>query len=356
MNKMIEKAAEFIRGIDGKVAIIYDNDGDGIGAASIISKAFKNIFGKYPKAEAKTNDPFFINQNTFQAIKDFGFIITVDISFDEKPSYILKLAKKSKILIIDHHQIHENLNKYKNIAHVNPELWKTKFPSYGYCVSKIAYDALSEITNTENLDWLAGMGIVNDKCEIFWKTFLDDIYRKYKITSKELRLVNDIVNSGYYHSGLKGVQTAYKACLEASSPSDITKARTPSSEKLKRFYNSIEREIATVIKNWKKNAEIIENKKLIILKLHTKSSINSPISTKISEEKPHYTVVVMREKDGMIFTSLRHQDKKVNCGELAGNATKNLENAKGGGHVPAAGASIMSKDWKVFKKRLVASL
>jgi single-stranded DNA-specific DHH superfamily exonuclease len=351
---MLEKAVKFINNIDGKkAAVIFDNDGDGIGSAAMIAKFLKTIFKKYPEAISKTSDLYFITKEIFQRLRKFDFIITLDIAFDEKPEHILKLAKKSKILVIDHHQIHENLNKYKNIVHINPELWQTKFPSYKYCVSKIVYDIISKISNTENLEWLTGIGIVNDKCEDVWKDFLNRTCKKYKISLRELKLVNDIITSGYYYSGIKGAKIGYQACLEASSPLDILSASTPSSKKLKNFYNSIEREIVSITKNWKKNAEVFEDKKLIILELNTKFSVNSPISTKISTEKPDYTVIVARKKGKETFISLRRQDKKINCGELASSAIKNLKNAKGGGHIPAAGASIMSKDWKIFRKRIL---
>ena len=350
---MIEKAVDFIKGINGKTALIFDNDGDGIGAAAIIAKYLKTIFNRYPETVPKIDDPFFLREADFEKIRDFSFIITLDVPFDERPKYILKLAKKSKVLVIDHHQVHKNLNGHRNIVHVNPELCQTKFPSYKYCVSKIVYDILSRVNNIEGSDWLSAIGIVNDKCEDTWKDFLDNVYRKYSISAKDLRLVNDIVNSGYYHSGEKGVKVGYKACLEASSPVDIIMARTPSSKKLKRFYNSIEKEIASVMKSWKKKAEIFEDKKLIILRLDTKISINSPISSKISTEKPNYTVIVARKKGDMTSASFRRQDEKINCGKLANNLTKNLRNAKGGGHIPAAGATIMSKNWKIFREKIL---
>ncbi len=55
----------------------------------------------------------------------------------------------------------------------------------------------------------------------------------------------------------------------------------------------------------------------------------------------------------MINVSLRRQDGKVNCGKLAYLSTKDFKNANGGGHVPAAGAFLMAKDWNNFKERLL---
>ena len=349
MEKIIENAVNFIKNIDGETAIIYDNDGDGISSTAIFSRVLKS----HAKTVAKTGDEFFISEKIFQKIKKFNFIITLDIPFDERPYYILKLAKKSKVLVIDHHQIHKNLNVFKNVLHVNPELWQNNFPSFKYCVSKIIFDIMSMIKSIENLDWLAAIGIVNDKCEDLWKDFLDSIYEKYNIKFSDIKLANDIINSGYYCFGTRGAEIGYKACLEATSPKDIINAKTPNSRKLKILYKRIEKEIKMASSKWRKKAEIFEDKKLIILKLDTKLPINSPISTKISIEKPNYTVIVTRKKGNMTFVSLRRQDGKVNCGELAGNATRGLKNAKGGGHVPAAGASITSKEWKFFRSRIL---
>ena len=351
---MLKKAVEFLKENGNKrVLIIFDTDGDGIGAASILAKTLKKVFRKMPEAMPANHNLSFIDERMFQKSKKFDVIITVDAAVDEKPDYVLRLAKKANILIIDHHQINKNLNSVKNILHINPNLWKTRFTSYKYCTSKIVYDICSKLTNIEDLNWLAGIGIVNDKSEDTWKGFLERVYKKYKISLSKLRTVNDIITSGYYYSGSKGVVIGYKACLESSSPVDILKAETANSKKLKRFYDAIEREIVLTAKNWRKNAEIIEDKKLIILKLDTGFSISSPISTKVSFEKPNYTVLVTRKNGKMIYMSLRRQDKKVNCGRIAQRAIKDLNNASGGGHIPAAGIHIMCKDWKTFRERIL---
>ncbi|NIO45112.1 MAG: hypothetical protein GTN36_06215 [Candidatus Aenigmarchaeota archaeon] len=353
---MIKRAVDFLKkNGNKKTVIIFDTDGDGIGAVVILAKTFKKLFKKTPRAIPASHDLFFITKNMFQEIKNkkFDNIITVDIAVDEDPEYILKLAKKSKILIIDHHQINRNLNRIKNILHVNPSLEKIKIPPFNYCTSKIVYDICNKLTNIEDLDWLAGIGIVNDRSENKWKGFLNKIYKKHNISLSKLRLINNMITSSYHHSRTKGAKKGYKACLEASSPIDILKSRTPNSKKLKKFYNIIEEEIVLTMKDWKRNSEVIENKKLIILKLKTKFSINSPISTKISKEKPNYTVVVASKRGKMIYMSMRRQDKKVDCGKIASKLSKEFKNSSGGGHKPAAGIHIMAKDWTKFRKKMV---
>jgi single-stranded DNA-specific DHH superfamily exonuclease len=353
---MIESAVDFIiKNGNKKTLIIYDTDGDGIGAAAILARMFKKLFRKNPKIIPAGHGEEFINKKIFEQMKNekFDNIITVDIALDEDPKYILKISKKSKVLIIDHHQTRRDLNKVKNITHVNPDLWKSNIPSYKYCTSKMVYDICNKITNIENLDWLAGIGIMNDKCEDNWKAFVNKIYKKYPVLKNKLKILNNIITSGYFYSKKEGSKLGLKACLEASTPTDILKGKTPASKKLKKFYNDVEKEIEEIMKTWKEKAEIIESKKIIFLELNTRFYINSPISNKISFMKPDYTLFVLKRKGKMTNISLRRQDGKVNCGKLAYNATKNLENANGGGHVPAAGARVMTKDWNKFKETVV---
>jgi len=361
---MMEKAVEFIKKCKGKTVLVYDTDGDGIGAAVIVAKTLKTLFNKFPVAIPSSHDESYINEKLYKEIlkQKPKFIITLDMPTDEVLTYVLKLAKKSKLLVIDHHQIHNDLNKFENIIYINPIFLKTKMPPYKYCVSKIVYDLCSKTINIENLDWLAGVGIINDLCGEEWKEFLDEIYEKYpELKGKELYSFDNklgyiahLVSSGYYF-GNKYRKLGYKVCLEASSPLDLIKAKTSFSKQLKKLYEKVENEIKKIMKNWKKDAEIIESKKLIFLRLKTKMLIQSPISTKISLEKPDYTIVVINTSGKKAYISLRRRDRKVDCGKLAGKVVKGLKNSNGGGHIPAAGANILKKDLEEFKNRIFNS-
>jgi len=122
---------------------------------------------------------------------------------------------------------------------------------------------------------------------------------------------------------------------------------------LKMFYDEVQEEINNVVDNWRNYAEIYENKKLVFLELKTKFAVKSPVSTILGIRNPHYTFIIMRRKGNFINISFRREDGKVDCGKLAMFATKNLENAGGGGHAPAAGASIMTKDLEKFKEKVL---
>jgi single-stranded DNA-specific DHH superfamily exonuclease len=362
---MLKRAIEFIKNCKGKTVVVYDTDGDGLGAAVIVAKTLKMLFKKYPKSIPGYHDLAHLTKNNYDEVsrQRADNIIIVDIPVDRKADYIIKLSKRSKILIIDHHQAQKNMNRYRNIVHTNPSLWKSRIPSFRYASSKIAFDICKKAIDIEDLDWLAGMGIIGDYAGSSWKGFLNRIYKKHPYLKgknlysfdNKLGYINHLVTSGYY-SKRTGAKLGFDACLKAESPLDIIKLKSSSVKKLKKLYDKIENDIKHIMKVWRKEAEIIENKRLIILKLKSKFPINSIISTKISIKKPNYTVIVAMKNGNKINVSFRRQDGKVNCGKLASNATKKLKNANGGGHAPAAGGKIMAKDWEKFKENILRLL
>ena len=364
---MIDKAVNFIKNCSEKTAIIYDIDGDSIGSAIIIAKTIERLFSYVPQAFIISHELFTVGKGIFKKINDKKIknVIIVDISVDEEPKYVLEIAKKSNVLIIDHHQIHNNLNKIHNIVQINPILLNSKLEPYKYCTSKLTYDICSKIFDIEDLAWLAGLGIINDMCGDVWKEFLDKIYKKYPVLKEgkepysfgsNFGLINHMITSGYYHSGIKGGKIAYEACLEVDSPLELLEARTSKAKVLKKFHEEVQKEIDEIVNNWKDSAENYEDKKLIFLELKSRFAIKSPISTILGIRNPDHTFIIFRRKDDIINISIRREDGKIDCGKLATFATKNLKNASGGGHTPASGAQVMAKDWEKFKENVIKYL
>jgi single-stranded DNA-specific DHH superfamily exonuclease len=350
MNLMFEKAIAFLKS-GKKTAFVFDTDGDGIGAAVILAKCVRRAFNNSPKLVPRHHGISLLSKETVNKVMGkFDLVVFLDMAVDEKPEYVFAIAKKSKVVIIDHHQVHKNMNSHK-IVHLNSSLWQKKIPSHRYCTSKMVYDLSSNFTEAEDLDWLAALGIINDMAEKSWESFLKEVCDRNRISLEQLKTVNNIITSSYQFSKNKDVMLSFYACLEAISPFDILNGRTENAKKLKGFYDVIEKEIGSIMGTWRERAEILEDKKLIILELGTRFSLSSTISTLVSLEKPDYTVMVKRRSGKDVSISLRRQDKKVDCNRLAKKLIYNLENASGGGHVPAAGIKIMAKDWNVVKKR-----
>ncbi len=358
----MQKAAEFIKNCSEKTAIIYDVDGDSIGSAGIISKVIERLFGYVPKAHVINHDMFAIDRGIYKNVQKDKIknLIMVDFAVDEQPEYVVKLAEKAKILVIDHHQLHGDMNKIENILYVNPHLWKSEVEPVKYCVSKMTYDICEKITDIKELGWLAGIGIINDSCGVQWKEFLDSVYKIYPVLKKgsepysfdsNLGLINHMITAGYYHSGLRGARLAYSACLEVETPLDLLEARTPKARLLKRMYDEVQADIRNAVDNWRDCAE--EHGDLAFVTLKTKFPVGSPVSTMLGIRNPDRTMVIMRQKGDSFHASFRRNDCKHNMGKLATEATKGLENANGGGHIPAAGAHFLKKDLEKFKENVL---
>lgn len=358
---MLDDAAKFIVNCREKTAIVYDVDGDSIGAAALVSKTIERLFGYVPKAYLINHDLFAVDRGIYKKVMDDRVknVIMVDFAVDESPEYVEKIAEKAKILVVDHHQIHKDMNG-GNILYVNPHFWKSEVEPVKYCVSKLTYDICAKIVDIKDLSWLAGLGIINDYCGSAWKPFLDEIYALYPVLKKgaepysfdsNLGLINHMITSGYFHSGLSGAKVAYEACLEVSSPIEILEARTSKAKLLKKLYTEVQEEINSVVNNWRDYADVHENVAFITLK--TKFSVSSPISTILGIRNPNLIMIIMRRKGEFMHASIRRNDGKVDCGRLAGEATKGLENANGGGHIPAAGCHFLAKDLEKFKENVL---
>ncbi|MBN2202740.1 MAG: DHH family phosphoesterase [Candidatus Aenigmarchaeota archaeon] len=348
---MIDKAARFIQNCDKNTAVIYDKDGDGVGAAAVVAKTLKKLYGKYPKAFPRESGSCLVTESLIdKVIGKFDNIIFVDIAADENSERIVKLTENSKVMVLDHHQVHKDMNQ-DGVLHVNSSMMESNISSTRYCASKMAFDACSLICDIKELDWLAGLGIVNDKAEKEWSNFMEKMYERNKISSSEFSTINNIINAPFMSSKDDNNHLGYEACLN-STPRQILEGKTKEAETLWELHKTVEDKIASTIKNWEKSAEIDNNKKIILLEIETEFSISSVISTKLSFERPNYTVMVARKNGDYVSASLRRQDGTVNCGKLAKKLTEGIENSSGGGHVPAAGMKMLSKDWNEIKRRI----
>jgi len=103
-----------------------------------------------------------------------------------------------------------------------------------------------------------------------------------------------------------------------------------------------------------KEADFIDELDLIWYQIKPKFRIGSPVSTILSMNTfPNKTVIVVQDLGRDDYSmSFRRQDRKVDMADLAKSCAEGLENANGGGHVPAAGGCVMKKDFDVFKERV----
>ncbi len=353
MAGLLKAAAQFLKQAEpASTAIVYHKScGDGIAAAAIVARTFLKIFGKQPKILAHAYSEDF--RKLIDSIKKYKSVIFLDLSIDKNKKELLDLKKSSKILIVDHHELTNNLND-SGILHVHPKFFYHGNSSR-YVGAKLAYDICSEVMDICEMCWLAGVGLVHDIGSEDFKEFMNQIYRKfpelregknvYGFESRLGQIVSVITAAGY---GAAAEKAAVKLCIEAKDPMAILERKYPEARLLQCAKEGINKEINYYVKNWRTKAKIFPDINLALYKINSKHNIGSAVSTILSLKNPETIFVIYKKINGIIKISTRNQVKRINCDELTKRLAVNLMNGVGGGHIPAAGGSFAAKDLKKF--------
>ena len=100
--------------IPRKKLLCYHTDADGVTSASLFLRFFKNF--KYLAREGPIIDRSFIKLIKTERP---SLLVFLDLPVDQEREKITKISRNIDIVIIDHHQIQNNLNS-DHILHLNP--------------------------------------------------------------------------------------------------------------------------------------------------------------------------------------------------------------------------------------------
>jgi single-stranded DNA-specific DHH superfamily exonuclease len=349
MRTAVEKLKEFAKSSaasNAKTALIHHTDADGICSGVIASKIFERFTGR--KIDLRlSSDEHTLPDSMIHILrkKRISHVVITDIAADESPGQLAKIAKFAKVLVLDHHPIHK-INVH-NVTIIKPPLF-SKIESSDYCASKLCYDLGKEIVYIHDIDWISSVGILGDAGYKSWRNFVDSSLRKLELKPQRDIWKSEIGQAATAISAAvsydkQNIALCFKTVSEAGIPQQITKKLEPFAQKIRR---------AIAYELWKlsktKPADGI-----IFHKISSKYDVKGAVSTMSSFKNPHKTLVVYLEKNGIINISARRQDRKVAVNILLENATRGLQNATAGGHIPAAGASIRARDWETFKQRII---
>ncbi len=307
-----------------KVAIIHDNDGDGYTAAILLFNFLKNKKIKPTIFSFDRNNPQNYN------LKKFDTILIVDLA----PLLILKTLqtiKHKKVFYTDHHpkdtQIPKQILEYRTKSEISSA--KTIYDLVG------GNEFLKTIANYTDAGWLQKEN----------RKILNKFLKKNKITSKQFnkQVIYKITRTiDYFY---KKPNKAFKILKSISSLKDLSK--------LNKYDKIIGEEIKKIIKQYETKKQKIGNINFYYFK--PGYPIKSLIINEISYANPKQTYIFATptiNNKKIISLSARNQTKKIDMAQLLKTGIKNLHNAAAGGHIPAAGATIQSKDLNQFKQNL----
>lgn len=350
---MLKEAISFLMNIkpDDEIIIIFHNDCDGISSCALMNKFLKNKIGK--SADFIISQPMPPTKNLLQRIRMSipTKIIFLDLAIDQERVLIKRLENICEILIIDHHQISNNLNSKRTI-HYNPLFRGKVYQSASYLTYKIC----SKILDMKKYLWIAAVGIVGDYNIDDSMDLIKEIKKEYpNLFSQENDIRSAIFNSIFGH--ISNIITAMKAsrvsCERVVKIMDSAETITEI-EKNKEFldyYEKVQEEIDRMMINIKSSVD--DSKRVIFYEIKSKYNLRSVIATKLSEIYPKKLVVVWDVIRNNVKFSARNQDRTIDVEKVLREAASDFKYASVGGHESAAGGSIRKEDFEDFKNALM---
>ncbi|MDO8459531.1 MAG: DHH family phosphoesterase [Nanoarchaeota archaeon] len=318
---------------ENKIALLSHTDLDGVASAKVANTVIKTDLIKF----INYSD---INESLIQELKEnkINTLITTDLMMTN-PSIVESFGKNFNVLMIDHHTFEQDYNSDK-IIYINAQ---------DFCATYICYYLFSKIQNIEKLDWLVACASISDYMCFKNQEFMEKTLLKYddKFT----------LEGNYVKKSGKFWDLQWTLCLAIIYSQDNLKIVLDSigedfadMKELKKSAAIVQSEIDNVLKKFEK--EKISIKEGFFWEFSPQFKIGSIISNLISSKYSNKKIIIASPNPPYYKISSRRQDKKENMSLFIQNLVSGLEDAEGGGHIPAAGGNCLLKDKEIIIKRL----
>jgi single-stranded DNA-specific DHH superfamily exonuclease len=341
MEYLLGKKEDFLNYLSNlnkkdKIGVITHIDLDGIASAILINEILK-------QKKMKINSLSFINykEGMFkEAEKDFkkgtNKVLILDINASSDSEGFKEMKKKYDVFLIDHHPSElegDNIIKTKSedcatfalfeLAKQNFDLKKWEWLVYATMVAEFSHKDKSNFEFIKNR---------------YPEFSLEDVFN-----SEPGKISKKIYSATIYFKG-----------KEKKVFNFILKDKL---KKLNKYHIIIEKEIQEGIEKFKKEAEFYPEKNLYFYYDNPKFSTNSVIASVLSIEEPEKSFVFVHDSlkkgNDSVSVSSRNQSGKTDMNKLMRKGVEGLEQAQGGGHISAAGASFLKKDIEKFKQNIL---
>lgn len=333
-----------------RTAILYHNDGDGVCAATIAAKSLERLERPPVLVMTQRPDEVFITAKTIQKLRRGGVtkLIVLDMDIDCKPQTVKNVEKFARILILDHHIILEDLNS--RATTMIKAAFVSDIPQHQYCVAKLAYDLFSRVILIEDLDWIAAVGIVADKGTNAWKEFLREAADRHAVNVKRFEEIDEILEAARCCGG--SPKERFEVLHDARGIADVLNSP------LSKYREAFSKELDYLIRTHRRAAEFYPELRLIWYEIAPKIAVKTRLANMLSDHYPNWTVIAVtkNEKSKKADVSARRQDCRISMHELMQVAASKIKGAMGGGHIPAAGATVPAESLADFKARIIELL
>jgi len=333
-----KRFSDFITTLNAKdkIALISHTDLDGVASAKVVNKVVEADIIRF--VDYEDLDDKLVKQLKKEKIKQ---VILCDLNIKDR-EFVNGLISFSKLLIIDHHPIHEDYNSEKTVF-LNP------FGEEFYCSTYICYYLFSKIQNLEKLDWLVACACIADFAYLDNKEWMKGVYEKYKDTF--------ILNNGEISKNGKMWDLQWKLSLALIYYEDnlerlfnLIGEEFGNIQDLDKHTSTVQKDINSYLNKFE--SERIEIQDGYFFEINSRLGIKALIANILSVKYSNKTIIIGSSKGEVYFLSARRQDKRKDMGALLERLLGGFKNSSAGGHVPAAGARFLLKDRKEFLRRL----
>jgi len=331
-----EMFSNFVSNIskEDKVALVSHTDLDGIAAAKVVNSFVDAFIIKFVNYEDMMND-YIVDELRLLGINK---IILTDLMIKDS-AFIRKLEQFAKILIIDHHTFSEDYNSNKTVF----------LNAHGFCATYLCYYLFMKVKDIEWMDWIVACACISDWAyfkNIEWmKKIFEKYYNKFEFENGALRTEGEFWNIQYnislaiiYYGG--NLRKVFDSL--GKNYGDIGDMNEHGKE--------VQAEIEVYINKFEKEKENINDG--YFFEFNSKYGIKSILTNILSTEYYGKTLIIVKPRGNYYQVSARRADGKVDLNKLMIELTNGMENTNAGGHFKAAGATIDSKYYEEFKRRV----
>ncbi len=338
-SKQLSEIREHLEKAQNPV-FFFDNDQDGLCSFLLLQRAYGKGKGIPIRSFPSLDKEYFRRVTELNA--DYIFILDKPLVskgfFEEVENFNIP------VVWIDHHEI-DKTQIPENVFYYNP-LFSDKKSS-----EPVTYIA-SVIAKKKNDNWIALLGCISDK---FLPDFVDDVKKEFPELFQDSKTPFGIFYGSDFGKiarilgfGLKdrtsNVVNMLKFLMKVKSPYDVleesSKNRTMH-ERFNHIFTKYQKFLSKAISLADEHEE-----KTFFFQYGGDMSISSDLSNELSYRYPSKTIVVIYIAG--IKANISVRGKKVKDKVL--KAISELDNATGGGHDDAVGATVRIEDLEEFRK------
>ncbi len=323
--------------LQDKVAILAHNDLDGISSTLLLEKILgaKRIKADYVEFLEIKSD---MAKEVLVKLKDNGVtkVIIADLNL-EGIDYegFEEMRNEMGVFLIDHHPIGEKLIDKSNIIKAVSQ----------DCTCLIVFILGEDLIDSEEWGWLVCAAI-----------FADYSFRSEK-NLKFLKSFYPEVEPETISSSVPGINARKISSALIYYKNDpkyvFSLLKEKNLEEISETHEIIEKEVYRAVDDFPKNRKYYPKKGIYFYEIKSPFDILSYVATLIGGADPDKTMIFMMKMKNSVRFSARSSNGGMDMGELMKKGIEGLEDANGGGHVPAAAAQVKIEDVEIFKKRVL---